>query len=68
MKCLRRRRNHIEQWITPEQREGNKNNVRLEVLPRLELGSLDSESKVLTITPQNHLIFDVSLINFSTPY
>ena len=27
-----------------------------EVLPRLELGSLDSESKVLTITPENHVL------------
>ena len=60
MKYLRRRRNHMEQWSTPERRGGNKNIVRLEVLPRRELGSLDSESKVLTITPQNHLIFDVS--------
>ncbi len=25
------------------------------VLPRLELGSLDSKSKVLTITPQDHM-------------
>jgi hypothetical protein len=38
MNYLRRRRNHMEQWSTPEQREGNKNNVRLEVLPRLALG------------------------------
>ena len=67
MKYLRRISDHIEQWSTPEQREGNKNNVRLEVLPRVELGSLDSESKVLTITPQNHSIFDVSLMNFSSP-
>ena len=56
----------MEQWSTPEQRKGNKNIVRLEVLPRLELGSLDTESKVLTITPQNHLIFNVPLMNFST--
>ena len=56
----------MEQWSTPEKRKGNKNIVRLEVLPRLELGSLDSESKVLTITPQNHLIFNVPLMNLST--
>ena len=46
MKYLRQRRNHMEQWSTPEKRKGNKNIVRLEVLSRLELGSLDSESKV----------------------
>ena len=27
--------------------------VKLEVLPRFELGSPDSESEVLTVTPQN---------------
>ena len=30
----------------------------LELLPRLELGSLDSKSKVLTITPQNQLLIN----------
>ena len=57
----------MEQRSTPEQRDRNKNNVRLEILPRLELGSLDSESKVLTITPQNHTKFDVSIMDFSPP-
>ena len=67
MKYLRQTRNNMEQWSTPEQRKGNKNIVSLEVLPRLELGSLDTESKVPTITPQNHFIFNVPLMNFSTP-
>ena len=35
------------------------------VLPRLELDSLGSESKVLTITPMNHLAIEGrSLCNF----
>ena len=29
--------------------------AKLKVLPRFELGSLDSESRVLTITPQNQV-------------
>ena len=34
---------------------------KTEVHPRLELGSLDSKSKVLTITPWNHIVASETL-------
>lgn len=52
-----------------EQRERNLNNVRHLVLPRLEFGSLVSESKVPTITSQNHpfVMFVVSIMILFSP-
>ena len=40
----------------------------LKVLPRFELGSLDSRSKVLTITPQNQLVKNAFIKTISVEF
>ena len=35
--------------------------MKQKVLPRFELGLLDSESRVLTVTPQDHVLDEVLL-------
>ncbi len=45
----------IWQVLIPNEVLYSRNKMRVKVPPRFELGSLDSKSRVLTITPRNQL-------------